>query len=407
MRNTFSLLIYVKKNRINSNGEIPVYLRITLNGKIAEMSLNRKVLLAQWSVQSSSVIGKSKFAADFNRYLLSIQSGIYEHYKLLREREDHITPVMIKNSYFGIEEVKYYVIKIFQEHNEKFKQLVDKEYSYATYERYETCLKHTQEFIKHQYNKDDYPLAKVNHEFISNYEFYLKTKRNCAHNTAMKYLKNFKKIIRIAMIEGRLKNDPFANFKLKLEKVDRGFLSEEELQTLIDKDLRIERLQQVRDCFVFSCFTGLAYSDLKKLNKDSLSIGVDKNIWVQTNRTKTSTQCNIPLFPPAQEIINKYSDNPYCLEKNVLLPVLSNQKYNAYLKEIADLCGINRNLTTHLARHTFATTVTLNNDVPIESVSKMLGHSSLSMTRIYARLLDKRVSSDTQHLHNKYGRKIV
>jgi integrase len=209
--------------------------------------------------------------------------------------------------------------------------------------------------------------------------------------------------VRLAITNGHLNREPFPNFKMRLKKVDRGFLGDEELDILINKKLSTKRLEQVRDCFVFSCFTGLAHSDLKRLSREHIVIGTDGGMWIKINRKKTDNLSTIPILDVTQKIINKYKDDAYCLAHNVVLPVNSNQKMNAYLKEIADLCGIEKNFTSHLARHTFATTVTLNNDVPIETVSKMLGHSSINMTRTYARLLDKKVGKDMKHLNSTFA----
>jgi site-specific recombinase XerD len=320
----------------------------------------------------------------------------------MREDDVEITAKSIKNAYLGIDEDSLKVINLYQEHNNKIKKLEGIEFSPDTIQRYETSLKHTQAFIQVNYQKDDIPIKNVDHKFITDYEFYFKTVRKCSHNTTMKYIKNFKKIIRIALANGIITKDPFSNCKLTLKKVDRGFLTDEQLDTLISKKMASKRLEQVRDCFVFSCFTGLAHSDLKLLSPTNVVIGTDGAKWIKTHRKKTGNSVSIPIFPISQRLIDKYKDNEICITQNVLLPVLSNQKMNAYLKEIAEVCDIQLNLTSHIARHTFATTVTLNNNVSIESVSKMLGHSSISMTKIYARMLDKRVGNDTSHLHDKF-----
>jgi len=256
--------------------------------------------------------------------------------------------------------------------------------------------------MKHTYNVSDYRLNKINHKFITDFEFYLKSERECAHNSTIKYIKNFKKIVRIAIANDWIVKDPFLNYKVQLKEVKREFLSEEEMQTMLEKDLHTHRLELVRDIFIFCCYTGLAYSDVKKLSKDSIVIGIDGEKWIKTNRTKTGTRISIPLLPPALKILKKYENSPLSVSKGVLLPVLSNQKSNAYLKEIADLCGIKKNLMTHLARHTFATTVTLSNGVGIESVSKMLGHTSIKTTQHYAKILDSKVSDDMAILKQKF-----
>jgi site-specific recombinase XerD len=378
-------------------------MRITINGKKTEMSLHRSIDAKLWNTSSGSAIGNTKMSKDINSYIMSVQTSIYDYFKLLREKGIQITPGLLKNKYLGVAEDKgKKVIELYQEHNEKIKKLINIDYSPDTVQRYETSLKHTRDFIKHKYQKDDLYLEELNNEFIVDYEFYFKTVRKCSHNTTMKYIKNFKKITKIAMANGHLVKDPFANYKLTLKKIDKGFLTDEQLHLLINKKMVSKRLEQVRDCFVFSCFTGLAHSDLKLLSKENIVIGTDGGQWIKTHRKKTGNSVAIPIFPVTQRIIDKYADDEICIKKNVLLPVLTNQKMNAYLKEIAEVCGIPLNLTSHIARHTFATTVTLNNNVSIESVSKMLGHSSISMTKIYARMLDKRVGHDTSHLHDKF-----
>jgi len=229
--------------------------------------------------------------------------------------------------------------------------------------------------------------------------------RKCANNTTVNYIKNFKKIIRICIANGWLDKDPFIRYKVKLKEVERDFLSEEELQTMIEKSYRTFRLEQVKDIFIFSCYTGLAYADVKKMSYENIVTGIDGHKWLFINRTKTDTPTKVPLLPTALSVLAKYKDHPQCVNRNRLLPVLSNQKMNAYLKEIADTCEINKELTFHIARHTFATTVTLNNDVPIESVSKMLGHKSIKTTQHYAKLLDKKVGYDMDKLRLKFAEK--
>lgn len=252
-----------------------------------------------------------------------------------------------------------------------------------------------------KYKKNDIPVKDVDHKFITGLEYYLKTTRKCAHNSAIKYITNFKKIIRIAYANDWIDKDPFLHWKAELKIVEREFLAEEEIQKIIKLELKMERLDQVRDIFIFCCYTGLAYVDVKKLEDSDIVIGIDGERWIKTRRSKTDTRSNIPLLPTAIAIIEKYSTHN---DSDKLLPVLSNQKMNAYLKEIADVCGIEKNLTFHLARHTFATTVTLTNGVPIESVSKTLGHKSLKTTQHYAKILDRKVSDDMAILKEKLSK---
>jgi site-specific recombinase XerD len=402
--NTFSILFYLKKNRTSKTGEAPIYMRITYRGKQVALSLSRSIEVNLWNTDNGAAIGNSKKSREINQYLQSALSTIYQHYKILRENDKPFTVFDIKDSFQGVPKDKgKKILELYREHNEKIKTLKNIDFAPATVQRYETSLRFTQDFIKRKYKKDDLYLTDLNLQFMLDYEMYFKTVRKCSHNTSMKYLKNFKKIVRLAINHGYIDKDPFVNYKMKLKKVDRGFLSEEELDIIMKKEISNKRLEQIRDCFVFSCFTGLAYSDLKRLSSDHIVTGTDGGKWIKIKRMKTDNMSSIPILPITQKIIDKYKNDTYCKANNVLLPVRSNQKMNNYLHELASICEIEKNLTSHLARHTFATTVTLNNNVPIETVSKMLGHSSINMTKIYARLLDKKVGQDMKHLNEKYA----
>ncbi len=255
--------------------------------------------------------------------------------------------------------------------------------------------------MKWHYKTPDIAIREIDNEFVTSYEFYLRSEKSCCNNTTVKYLKNFKKIIRICLSNGWIDKDPFAAYKAKLNEVVPAFLTAEELQLISQKQFSIDRINQVRDIFLFSCYTGLAYADVKKLKRSEIIIGIDGQQWVFTSRQKTDTASRIPLLPVELEIMNRYAEHPQCIYEGRLLPVLSNQKMNAYLKEIGDLCGISKPFTYHTARHTFATTVTLSNGVPIETVSKMLGHKNIRTTQHYAKILDTKVSEDIEILRQK------
>jgi integrase/recombinase XerD len=221
------------------------------------------------------------------------------------------------------------------------------------------------------------------------------------HNTVMKHIQRFRKIITLAFHIEWIEKDPFLRWKPTYEKTEREFLSENELSNLQSYDFKIERLDRVRDLFVFSCFTGISYVDIMNLTKENITIGIDGNKWIFTNRQKTKAPVKIPILNIAQELLNKYENHPITILTETLFPIISNEKVNLYLKEIADACGIRKNLTFHMARHTFATTVTLSNGVPIETVSKLLGHTKIASTQIYARVIEKKVSEDMQLLKDK------
>lgn len=401
MQNLFSLLFYIKRGKADKNGFTNIYLRITVNGKRAELSIRRKIHLEKWSSDAGKGKGYSQDVQELNHYIEIIKNKIYEIHRTLVNHNKTITATLLRDVYIGKDDNQKMLLDIFQNHNDQVNKLVGKDFASGTAERYRTAKKHTEDYIKLEYNLNDIPVKDVDHKFITGFEYYLKTERNCAHNTAIKYITNFKKIIRIAYANDWIRKDPFFNWKARLKVVNREFLTEEEIQKMVDKQLHTLRLNHVKDIFIFCCFTGLAYSDVKKLSKDNIVIGIDGGRWIKIKRTKTDTRSNIPILPTAELLIEKYANHPDTENGGRLLPVLSNQKMNAYLKEIADLCEINKNLTFHLARHTFATTVTLTNGVPIESVSKMLGHKSLRTTQHYAKILDRKVSDDMKVLRDK------
>lgn len=401
MNKTFNLLFFIKKNKIRTNGTAPIYLRITIDGKAADIAAKRYIDPQKWDVKAHKAVGNSQEAKTLNVYLKTLEQQVYDsHYQMLKE-EDFVTSEGLKSKLLGTDVTTRMLIPIFQDHNDKVEALVGQDFAPGTLERYKTSLKHTQEFLIWKYKTSDIDITKIDHAFIMDYDFWLRSVRKCANNTAVKYIKNFKKIIRLCMANGWLSKDPFLGYKAKLKVVERPYLTKEEIQTIYEKEFASDRLIQVRDIFLFSCYTGLAYVDVKKLTKSNVNIGIDGDQWIFTHRQKTDTSTRVPLLPLAQELILKYEGHPECVNSNVLFPVLSNQKMNSYLKEIVNVCGINKELTFHIARHTFATTITLSNGVPIESVSKMLGHTNIKTTQHYAKILDKKVSDDMSVLRGK------
>ncbi len=398
MNKTFNLLFFVKKNKIRTNGTAPIYLRITIDGEAAEIAAKRYIDPKKWDNKSQKAVGNSQEAKTLNSYLKTLEQKVYDFHYLMLKEEDFVTAESLKSKLLGTDVTTRMLIPIFQEHNDKVEALVGQDFAPGTLERYKTSLKHTQEFLNWKYKVSDIDITKIDHVFIMDYDFWLRSVRKCANNTAVKYIKNFKKIIRLCMANGWLSKDPFLGYKAKLKVVERPYLAKEEIQAVYEKEFASDRLSQVRDIFLFSCYTGLAYVDVKQLSKSNINTGIDGNQWIFTRRQKTDTSTRVPLLPLAQELVLKYENHPQCVNSDVLFPVLSNQKMNSYLKEIASVCGINKDLTFHIARHTFATTVTLSNGVPIESVSKMLGHTNIKTTQHYAKILDKKVSYDMVNL---------
>lgn len=403
MIRTVCINFTLKKTKTLANGTAPIYLRITVDGGRVEFTTRRYILPSRWNANTQKMTGTTEEARVFNTYLKTLEQQVFETHRLMMEAKLKLTAETLKDRLTGKQETAKIkmLLPIFKEHNRRIAALVNKEYAPGTLERYNTSLKHTVDFLKWQYKIADIDIREIDHEFITSYEFYLRSEKNCCNNTAVKYLKNFKKIIRICLSNGWLDKDPFAAFKPKLTEVVPAYLTKEELEKVSKKEFSAERVNQVRDIFLFSCYTGLAYADVKKLQRSEISMGIDGQQWIFTSRQKTDTASRIPLLPVAMNILKRYDGYPQCENEGRLLPVLSNQKMNAYLKEIADLCGITKLLTYHTARHTFATTVTLSNGVPIESVSKMLGHKNIKTTQHYAKILDLKVSTDMETLRRK------
>lgn len=402
-RTTFSFLFFVKRTRMLKDGTLPIYARITVNGGRAEFVIQESIAEAIWDGTKGCAIGKTKKARKVNDYLDFVKSKIREHKIYMEEHNETQTAIKLRDRFMGVidKDKNRKLLDIFQEHNDKCLGLRNIDFASGTIERYVTSRKYIAEFICLKYKKQDLELDEINPMFVSDFEYFLKVNKSCCNNTAIKHLKSLKKIVRIALANGWMKNDPFSNTRFHLDNVDLAFLNPEELNILINKVFKFERLQLVKDTYLFCCFTGLSFVDIKSLSYKDI-VENDGKLWIKKKRQKTKNWCHIPLLPPAENLMNKYRNNPVCVKNGLVLPVLSNQKMNAYLKEIADLCGIDKNLSTHTARHTFATTVTLSNQVSIEVVSKMLGHSSINMTKKYARVVDELINMDMQKVYGKY-----
>jgi site-specific recombinase XerD len=403
MKTKVSILFYAKRAKANVSGLVPIYTRITINGKRIELSTNRFVEITKWSTEAGKMKGNSIEARSINSHLDMLRIQIIDMQMELVHKKIPVTAETLKSKILGVDEKERMIIPIYQNHNDKIEDLIGNGYAYGTLERFKISLKHLQEFILWKYNVSDISLTKIDYAFVTEFEFYLRSVKKCNNNTAVKYVRNFRKIIKICLDNDWLDKNPCSRYEGKMKEVERDFLTAEELNRIYNKRFSSERLTLVKDIFVFSCYTGLAYIDVKGLKKDHIAIGIDGEKWIFKNRQKTDTKSKIPVLPIAPEIIEKYAYHPKCLNEDNILPILTNQKMNAYLKEIGDLCDISKEITFHMARHTFATSVTLTNGVPIETVSKMLGHKNIQTTQHYAKILDKKVSEDMQILRDKFS----
>ena len=347
--------------------------------------------------------GSREEIKSLNHYLDEVQASIMECYQEMQVQKRLITADAIKSMFLGTDQKDFTLCKLVDYHNQAMRDTL----AWGTMKNYFTTQKYIHRFLKERFGTTDMFLSELSYKFITDFEFYLRNYKPKDHqkplgnNGVMKHLERFRKMVTMAVKMEWVSRDPFDKYQLKFHRVDRDFLNHEELEAVENKDFKIVRLQWVRDLFVFSCYTGLAYIDAMNLTPSNITIGIDGEYWLSTCRQKTDQPVRVPILPKAWEIIEKYKTHPRALQKGSVFPMISNQKLNSYLKEIADLCGIEKNLTFHLARHTFATTVTLCNGVPLETVSKMLGHSKITTTQVYAKVVEKKVSEDMQALRER------
>ena len=404
-RSTFSISFWISTARRN-DGTAKIYARITVDKQRVNMSLKYTIPIESWDRKGSRVLGRAADAQEINTYLMEVETELFQCYRELRSKTPNITPQMVKAKYFGEDLDQVTLTELFEHHNLHAAHNLGK----ATLSHYKTTQKYLLDYLKKQYKCNDYRLSQLNHQFVVGFETYLRKLHPIHHhgrlsnNGAMKHIQRLRKMLRMAVNNEWIEKYPFQKFKIRMEKKEREFLTLEELRKIQEFRTKIERLRIVKDLFVFSCYTGIAYIDIMNLTEDNLILGIDGKHWISTKRQKTKNSFKLPLMGPALSIIKRYQYHPK-RRIDKLFPGISNQKLNSYLKEIADSCHIKKHITFHMARHTFATTITLSNGVPIETVSKILGHSELATTQIYARVLDNKISEDMSDLETKLDSK--
>lgn len=394
---------YVLRRDKANDGKVPIALKIVVNGRKAELFIKRKIFLDKWD-EKGKVIGASADVKSFNRYLDKLYNQAHEIYEKLRLERQPVSAEIIKSNLLGKSdgEDEITLLYLCRYHNEQTVNSL----SENTIRHYETTARYFMRFLNQKRKVGDILIDQINYKFIIDFESFLRAwkpedhQRPMANNGVMKHMSRFRKLINLAVKVEWIENNPFKNYRTRYQSVTREFLTEHDLTAIENKELKMPRLMIVRDIFVFCCYTGLSYIDVFNLKEDHIVQGIDGEKWIHFMRHKTKTPFQIPLLPKALAILEKYKGYPR-LKDDCVLPVFSNQKTNSYLKEIADVCGVRKSLTFHLARHTFATTVTLTNGVPIESVSKMLGHTKIATTQIYAKVIEKKVSEDMKALRTK------
>ena len=400
------VLFFIKNSKVKLTGEAPIYAKLTLENETTVVSTGKNISLERWENTNKLRLNlRSEKEKVLKQSLELFQLKIEQIYLTLLKSNPDFSLNDVKNILKGNDlGSKTFLLDIFKKHNEDFRRKVlINEKSKASLQKYNRSKDLIGAFLRKKYGKDDIEIEKVNNAFIYNLESYLKYESQykgivgIKNNSVVKYFKNFKTVCNYGIKMELIDKNPFANYDGKLKVTEAVFLSQEELNKIENLNLTNTRLDRVRDIFLFSCYTGYAPVDACKLTKDNIILDNDGNPWIKTERTKTKIKANVPLLPITQKIIDKYDGYQY-----TLLPKLSNQKMNTYLKEIADLCDLKKNLTWYASRHTFATTVTLGNGLKIENVSAMMGHSSIKQTQHYAKVLDSSVMNDMQKLMSKY-----
>jgi site-specific recombinase XerD len=389
------------------DGKEPIYACVTVNKQRAYIALKHNVDPKNWDSGKGTAKGNKDEVKSINNYLGEVRNTISNNYKQLQLKGKMLSAKAVKDLYLGAEEEVYTLIRLFVYHNETSTT----DLKWSTLKHYYVTQRYLVKFLDEQHHSSDIYLHQLDFKFVKDFEVYLRNHKPKDHqkqinnNGVMKHIIRLKKMVNLAMNLQWIDNDPFAAYKLKIQKVNREQLSEKELADMEKKVFTIERLDMVRDLFVFCCYTGLSYVDVINLTPGHIVAGTDGEKWIRTCREKTMIPVNVPLLPQALKILDKYKANIRSLSGGKVFPVMSNQKVNSYLKEISEVCNITKNVTFHLARHTFATTITLSNGVPIETVSKMLGHTKITTTQIYAKVVERKLKEDMQNLKNRLAKK--
>ncbi len=395
-KTNFRVSFFLKKAKLLKNGEASVAMRITVDGQRVENNIRKSILPSLWDQPKERAKGTSASAIDLNRFIEDARIRIHQIVTELQQAGAEINPLIVQQQFYGVGQVRKQertILQVIQEHNDEAKKLIGKDFVEITWRRYETMKRYLGELIKQKYGVGDLPLSNFTGEVIRAYEIYLKTEKDLCQNTLIRYMKALKKITNRCLANDWIQKNPFAGIKFREDPTDPEFLTLEEVDRIYNCNPGSKRLDVIRDMFLMSAFTGLAFTDVSQLTEDHIVTDNDGNKWIRKPRQKTKQMSNIPLLDIPLAIIEKYQGDKKAAKKGVLLPIPCNQVMNRYLNEIATICKINKHLTMHTARHTYAT-LCLSQGVSLKNVSSMLGHASVKMTERYARVLDSSVLRD-------------
>jgi site-specific recombinase XerD len=397
---SFAITFLLKKDKQNKQHECPIYARVSINTQRIFFSTKLVIHPRFWEDKKNEVKKAHKQHVEMNNMLQAIKGKIYNCYTELLHQKKEVSTKAIKDLYNGVATPSVSTLLVASEyHLQEMEQFLGKSATYGNFKNYKTTHKYLGEFIAQFFKQKDIGLEEINYTFLKQYEFFLQQNKNCAHNGAMKQMQRLKKILNWAIKNEFLQDNPFKSYTISFKKFDRGFLTQHEIEQLEKLDRLSKKLQYTKDFFIFQLYTGLSYEDMIDLNSDDIVQGIDNHYWIIKSRIKTDTKITVPLLDNALKILNKYA----CLyeRKQQIFPRISNQKINKNLKELGALAGIMQPLSTHLARHSAATTIWLSNGVSLEVVSKMLGHTKITTTQIYGRIAEQKIADEMAVLKEK------
>ena len=398
VRSSFAILFFIRDSRVRKDGTTSIEVVLTVNGERCAFSTGKKVKSCNWDKNKQQVKGKDEEAQSLNNYLKAIKAKLYQKEAELLDRGFIITADLLRDAYFDkVESIKERsLFEVFEEHNQEQEKMIGNGVSKATHWVSVYTIRLLRKFVQQKYKREDLYLRELNLNFIQSFHSFLRIDKGMAQNSSTKHLKLLKKIINLSVANSYMAFNPFSTYKVEREPVDIDFLDEEELRKIINFDTPLPRLERAKDMFLFGCFTGLSYIDIKTLTPEHFEKDSAGRIWIKKRRVKTGVLSRIPLLPIAKLILDKYKGG----EK--LLPIQDPADINKYLKDIAILCGINKRICFHTSRHTFASTITLANNISLEVVSKMLGHTNTRMTAHYAKLIDKCIGEQMDKLMDTF-----
>lgn len=402
MKQVVKVSFYLKKDEAKADGTCPVIGRLTVGETSAKFSMKCYAPLSLWDTAAGRLRGKSKEANELNARLDKTRVSANAHYKELAALKDNVTAHQVKCLLQGMAASQETLVRYFEKHNEKFEQRVGINREHSTFFEYQNALRHLKNFLKHKYNVSDIPFSALDMSFIESYDFYLRVEMQRKPNTILGIVTRMGKMIKYAICEGIITGDPFTDYSPKRPKPQQKYLTRAELNKIMNTPLDHPNRYLTRDMFLFSCFTGLAYRDMRNLSEKNIVEDDDGMLWIKTTRQKTGTPCEIPLLELPIQIIEKYRD---IAPEGKLLLMLSCKRLNINLQKIAKICGIERRLVFHCGRHTYASEITLSQGVPMETVSRMMGHKDLRSTRIYAKVTNDKINEDMSKLEKRVTNK--